>query len=305
MKHEEFGRGLLEDGLSPLAWSTPIHHDTGMSIRVNDATHGRVLAILSHGPAASVIRRSLEDEGFLVDLRDARAHKAVWRDGRSFDAVLVDDDGMEPDQAVEAIERGWVRGAAPLFVLVERLPGRDRYLEWLEAGAWDVLKVPLEATALPLRLRNILAQGRAPARPRTARPYSLQALEQVADEALALAHRYERDLHCVAMAVDWPTPEEPGGNAVIQKLADAAETLVRSSDLVGIGDERTLIVLLPDTDEQGTRTFTHRLGTAMETRLREWGVLAQLRTGFVAASEAGSGRDLMSLVVRRLGSIPL
>ena len=274
-----------------------------MSTQATDPSHGRILAILSHGAAASVVRRSLEDEGFHVDLRDARAHKAVWRDARSFDAVLVDDDGMEPSEAAEAIERGWVRGAAPLFVLVQRLPSRDRYLAWLEAGAWDVLKVPLEATALPLRLRNILAQGHAPERVRATRPYSLQALERVTDEALALARRYERELYCVAMAVDWPA-DEGQDHAVIQKLAHAAEALVRSSDLIGIGDERTLVVLLPDTDEEGTITFMKRMAAAMETRLRDWGVLARLLTGFVAASEAATGRELMSLVVRRLGPIP-
>ena len=259
----------------------------------------QIVGILQRGPATETVRRVLEDEGMSVNVRDSELSDNMWRDARSADAILVDD-SLDPGHIREALERGWIHGTAPVFVVAQRLPGRDRYVEWLEAGAWDVVKVPLECTPLALRLRNILDTDRPEKRPPKVRRYSLQTLEKVADEALALAHRYDRPLYCVALAVDWP---ETGSDThpVVERLADVAQGMVRRSDLLGLGDERTLLVLLPDTDEEGTGVFMARLVATLEERLKEWGVIATLRAEKVAAHESESGRELLSMAVRRLG----
>ena len=116
----------------------------------------QVLAILSRDPAAETVRRLLVEEGLSVTAHDTAARKDAWKDGVSAEAVIVDEI-LEPAEVAEALERGWIRSSAPLFVLARRLPDRDRYMAWLEAGAWDILKIPLEAVALALRLRNMLA----------------------------------------------------------------------------------------------------------------------------------------------------
>lgn len=252
---------------------------------------------------AQTVRRVLHDEGLVVDVRERTTDGAVWTDTRSAHAVLVDDN-VDPEDVREALERGWIHWTTPVFVVAQRLPGRERYLTWLETGAWDVLKIPLESEALALRLRNILEGGTAKERLPGMRRYSLQTLEKVADEALALAHRYHRELYCVALSVDRTRSDEPPHESIVERLAGAAEALVRGSDLIGIGDKHTLLIVLPDTDEEGATSFVSRLLETLEARLREWGIVANLRARKVAASEAESGRDLLSLVVQRLGSTP-
>ncbi|MDX1674191.1 MAG: hypothetical protein R3314_05245 [Longimicrobiales bacterium] len=264
------------------------------------AATARIVAIMGRGPVTETVRKVLEDEGLTADVRDADLTDNMWRDTRSADALLVDDN-LEPAHVEEALERGWIHGTAPVFVVTQRLPGRERYMAWLQAGAWDVLKIPLEAMALVLRLQNILEGGRADQRTHTARRYSLQTLEQVADEALALADRYDRDLYCVALTVDWPRDGDTDPAPVVERLANASQKLVRGSDLVGLADERTLLVLLPDTDEQGALAFKGRLVETLENKLKKWGVLGTLRAETIASEEVDSARELLSLSVRRLG----
>ena len=270
-----------------------MHHDSSMNTPSLDSDPIQVLAILRREPAMETVRRLLIEEGLSVTLRDANARKDVWSGASRAEAVIVDE-CLEPAEVAQALDRGWVPGSAPLFVLARRLPDRDRYAAWLESGAWDIVKIPLESVALALRLQNILG-GRRADRTRT-RPvprYSLQSLSQAAEEALALARRYDRPLHCVGLAVKWPDVEAQETGPLMERLADAAQRLTRRSDLLGVGDSRTLLILLPDTSAEGAEVFVGRLRETLQERLAEWGVDASLHTEVTSPEglQSGSTRD--------------
>lgn len=278
-----------------------MRHDSSMNAPSLDSDPIQVLAILRREPAMETVRRLLIEEGLSVTLRDANQRKSAWAGASQAEAVIVDE-CLEPAEVAQALDRGWISGSAPLFVLARRLPDRDRYTAWLESGAWDIVKIPLESVALALRLQNILGASRADrARIRPVSRYSLQSLSQAAEEALALARRYDRPLHCVGLAVEWPNMEDPDSAPLMERLADAAQRLTRRSDLLGVGDSRTLLILLPDTDGQGAEIFVGRLRETLQERLAEWDVAASLRTKVLSPEGLQSGRALLDTTIRRLG----
>jgi DNA-binding response OmpR family regulator len=258
-----------------------------------------VLAILPGGAETQTIRRLLEDEDVAAMVRDPSEGPKVWQDAVACRALIVDE-SLEPAAIAEALEEGWIPRTAPVFVLARRLPDRERYLAWLEAGAWDILKIPLESVALALRLRNILrARDRAPAGETPRRRYPREALVRVADETLALAQRHRRSFHCAAVAVD--VQDETGSvHALLERLADASHRLIRRSDLIGVGDG-LLFVLLPDTDRPGARAFVDRLDRFLQERLVAWGLAGDVRTG-LAGAEARDGRELLAAAARDIQS---
>lgn len=276
-----------------------MHHD----IRMNSATEGdavQVLAILRRDPATDAVHQILREEGLAVTLRDAAGRKDVWEGATGADAVLVDE-ALEPAEVAEALNRGWIPGTVPLFVLARRLPDRDRYTAWLKSGAWDIMKIPLESMALALRLENIL--GRSPirrARARSEGRYAFDSLNMATDEALALARRYDRPLHCVGLAVEWADTEGRDRLPLMERLADATQRLTRRSDLLGLHGDCTLLILLPDTDASGAATFVGRLRDTLESRLQEWDLAATLRTEVAAAAGVESGGELLDATVARL-----
>lgn len=248
------------------------------------------------------VRRLLVEEGLSVTLRDANARKEIWTGAAAAEAVLVDD-CLEPAEIAEALDRGWVPGTSPLFVLARRLPDRDRYAAWLESGAWDIVKIPLESVALALRLQNILGVQRSErTKIRPVPRYSLQSLAKAAEEALALARRYSRPLHCVGLAVEWPDLGEADIDPLMERLADATQRLTRRSDLLGVGDPRTLLILLPDTDQAGADVFVGRLREALGERMEEWGVAATLRTEILSPTGLESGRELLETAMERVAA---
>jgi DNA-binding response OmpR family regulator len=288
---------------TPLAPSAQMRHDSGMSKTSPVRPEVNVLAILSEDPAGEIVRKLLAEEGLSVTAFDTADRKEAWRKGVSAQAVVVDE-ALEPAEVAEALDRGWIASTAPVFVLARRLPDRDRYVAWLEAGAWDILKIPLEGIALALRLRNMLEGHLSKESASRAQRYSVKSLALAADEALALAHRYERPLHCAALAVDWPEAGETDLDPLMERLADACQRLTRRSDLIGLGGRRTILLLLPDTNAKGTGIFLDRLKATLEERLMEWEVVATLHTASVDAVEAESGQELLEAVVRGLGVSP-
>lgn len=287
----------------PLARQRKIHHDSRMSTLSPDSAI-QVLAILRPEPAMETVRRLLVEEGLSVTMRDANERKAAWVGAARAEAVLVDE-CLEPAEVAEALDRGWVPGTAPLFVLARRLPDRDRYSAWLESGAWDIVKIPLESVALALRLQNILGAHRSErTRTKPGPRYSLQSLAQATDEALALAKRYDRPLHCVALDVGWPNLVDADIEPLMERLADATQRLTRRSDLLGVGGPGTLLILLPDTNEAGAGVFVDRLRETLRERLGEWGVAAALRTEVVSPTGLESGRELLETAMQRVGETP-
>lgn len=260
-----------------------------------------ILALLGRDPATDNVVRLLAEEGLRVTLRDPKDVPAAWQGDSPPHAVLVDEE-VEPASVGDAIANGWVRSTSPVFVVARRLPDRERYMEWLQAGAWDILKVPLENVALALRLHNILRGHMTPQEAAEAGArYSFDSLVRVADETLSLAHRYDRPLHCAAVALSWPDAPRDEVSGVLDRLAESIQRLTRRSDLIGVADGRTLLLLLPDTDEAGARTFLDRVDQSLQQELKAWGILATLRCGLVASDGRASGGELLDAAVGAVG----
>ncbi|MFW5951864.1 MAG: hypothetical protein ACOCVZ_07105 [Gemmatimonadota bacterium] len=254
-----------------------------------------VLAIMPPGAEARTIQRLLSDEDVQTTIRDPAQGPDVWTNAESYRTVVIDE-SLEPAAIAEALAEGWISRSAPVFVVARRLPARERYMAWLEAGAWDILKIPLEGMALALRLRNILrGQHSTETHRPLRRRYDRADLLRVVDETLSLTHRHERDLHCVAVAVEAPGSGWP--RSLLERLADAAHRLVRRSDLIGAGDG-LLFILLPDTDTRGARTFADRLQLFLQDRLDSWGLFGTVRTGLADGRKHGTGRELLGGAAR-------
>lgn len=261
----------------------------------------QVLAFLPGDTSTENIRRLLEEEGLSVAVRSPDAAASTLTQAPEAGAWVLDE-AMDPDDLAHALRQGALAATSPVFVLARRLPHRERYLEWLDAGAWDILKVPLEGVALALRLRNILGgRGAEPNAVAVVAGYSSESLLRVAEEALALARRYDRPLHCIAAEIerrDVPAGDDP--EPFIRRLADSIQRLTRRSDLIGIADQRTLIVLLPDTDAAGAETFVERMVETLEDTLRRRGIAASIRTALVSASNTETGHELLDLAEQKL-----
>lgn len=270
------------------------------SLSSSASTGVRVLAVLAPDPATDVMRRLFEEEGLAVELRDPAEGLEVWRNGRSVQAVVVDE-SLEPADIADAIDQGMIPSATPIFVLARRLPDRERYLAWLETGAWDIVKIPLEGVALVLRLQNIAA-GRFPGEASLpAQRYTWDSLVRVTDETLSLSRRYGRPLHCVAISARGSDLGVPVGEATLNRFADVAQRLTRRSDLIGLG-AGALLILLPDTGRAGAMTFAERLEETLRNKLRSWGEAATLRTAIASGADLDRGEELLEAAIEALGS---
>ncbi len=267
-----------------------------------DATPLTVLAVLEHDPAGEIVHRLLVEEGLRV-VRQPVSHLAdAWSAAPGAHAVLLDD-RADPAELRQALDRGVVDSTAPVFVVTRRLPEPGRYTAWLEAGAWDIVKIPLESTALILRLRNILRARRTP-EPVHGWPtvrYSRDTLERVADETLALARRRHHPVHCLALRLEGCNPAAGDPAALLERLAEVSRSLLRASDVIGLGDHGPLFILLPQADGEAAAASAARIRSALASRLRDWGVSGTLVAASVGSSHVATGEDLLDAALRALG----
>lgn len=184
---------------------------------------------------------------------------------------------------------GWLATTVPVVVLAVGPVEREGRRDWLRAGAWEIVRLPLDDELFGLQVRNFLRGRHAPAGfDLEDEPYANAALLRVADENLALARRHERPLCTAAFGLDWGSRRaDADALALMERLAVMAHEAVRGSDLVGVTPRGSLVVLLPDTDPDGARVFVDRLKPRLEARLREWGVLARIIHGVAVAETAG------------------
>lgn len=212
-------------------------------------------------------------------------------DGPSPDVLLLDETQADvPGMIRAARESGWIAGATPVLVLARNAPERTRLLEWLQAGAWDWVRVPLDEELLALRVRNLLLSRTTVtghAGRRDVGGYDWKGLVRVAQESLALARRHGRPLCCVAVRLDWPEepPEMAARSRLLERLQEAIHESVRGSDLLGRSPDDELVMLLPDTDRPGAELVARRLQSFVGDRLEEWGRKARVRVAVSAAAD--------------------
>lgn len=123
----------------------------------------RILVVDDEPRMASILSRSLSEEGYAVDIA-GNGQDALWRAGETvYDAIVLDvmlpgDDGFTVCQALRG-QGCW----APVLMLTARDNVSDR-IRGLDAGADDYLTKPFNLHELSARVRALLRRV-APERP--------------------------------------------------------------------------------------------------------------------------------------------
>jgi hypothetical protein len=238
-----------------------------------------VVVVLGAEDTRSLVADALVDQE--IRLEWLREPAALGAGDLEPDAVLVDRDLLEgPGTVSEWLERGRLGPAVPLLLVARRAPDAAHLAEWLRAGVWDLVSVPIDARLLGLRIRNLVGhRRRLPGRTWILpnRPYSWTGLVRATDEALALSRRHDRPISCVAIAVhDESTGPPDARTRLLHRLAVATQEWVRGSDLVGVSDSGIILAVLPDTPPEEAQFLATRLVATLDRRLRQWSVLARL-----------------------------
>lgn len=202
------------------------------------------------------------------------------------DVLILQGEAVDVPALLGAGERdGWRMATIPVLVLAGSPLEREDRRSWLEAGAWEIVGLPVDPEPLRLQVRNLTrAFGPDEADGVAEKPYARTALVRATGESLALAHRSRRPLSAAGFSLDWGSRRaDPDGLAVLHRLAHIADEAARGSDLVGITADGAIVVLLPDTPDAGAAVFTERLAAQLQEGLREWGVLGQILAGHITA----------------------
>lgn len=194
----------------------------------------------------------------------------------------------------------------PLILFAPRPVDSDTYREWLGAGAWEVVRLPVDPAMLALRLRNMIGgrrvgPGGATIAPH--HPYAWPSLVRATEEVLALARRYGRPVAFGAVAVDQGgDPGPPETTRVMNRLGVAAQEWVRKSDLVGVSEHDVLLLVLPDTELTDAEGLLPRLLAALERSLRRAGTVARFRAAVhtAAGNDNASATDLLLATIRKV-----
>jgi PleD family two-component response regulator len=204
--------------------------------------------------------------------------RAVLADARATrpDLVILDQNLADIDAAAvsRALRDDPKIGPTTPIVIVTAATTIDRAerLLALDAGAWDVLSLPLEGDMLLVRMRNFLLAKQESDRVRDGilvdagtGTYNRLGLELLGRELGADAGRTHEPFACVAVKLDYVVesgrtanaPPDPGQQA--EYLAAMLKQRGRVSDVVGRVEEDEFAMLLPFTSDSGVRHLFDRL----------------------------------------------
>jgi two-component system, cell cycle response regulator len=224
------------------------------------------------------------------------------------DAVFIN--AILPDMDCESLcqallERRLVSRAVPLILLAPPYTTREQRLKYLEAGAWDVIQLPLDVEEMLLRIDRFV-QGKLESDRLQAAAvidqltglYNREGIVQRVREVGASAERFGRPLACIVVGA---TPEdEETASFPADELVALAQNLRRStrqSDVlarIGVSD---FAVIAPDTPPEGARILADRLRSQGVTR--EDAEPRRLRAGFYAVTDPSKVRlDALELMNR-------
>ncbi len=183
--------------------------------------------------------------------------------------VLVDHD-LDPDEGIPRFCRHLIQGglsrATPLVVYSSGTLSRaDLHAEALDAGAWAVVRDPLEAGPLSALVRRLLRMSDLISLSRVQEELvdpetgllTLSGLRRVLPALGALAARNRAPM--VALVVG---PTRDADRDLRLKVAEICAEEVRSSDLCAWVNETELAIVAYDTPAEGARTLASRLSAA-------------------------------------------
>lgn len=187
------------------------------------------------------------------------------------DAIIVnfrlpDMDGV--DLARELRNADNVHHVTPLFMMSTGTIGRAQRLEALGAGAWDILRHPVDPAELVLRLDTFV---RAKAEADFLREegltdhstgcYNTRGLVRRASELSAEAVRSNRPVAVVTIGPEWSPEvlEESVEEERDRRLAEILRSVLRGSDTLGRFGPGEFAILAPATDREGATRLAERI----------------------------------------------
>jgi two-component system, cell cycle response regulator len=224
------------------------------------------------------------------------------------DAVFIN--AILPDMNCEALcrallERRLVSRAAPIILLVPPHTTREQRLQYLEAGAWDVVQLPVDVEELLLRVDRFVQGKLESDRAQAAAVidhltglYNREGIVQRVREVGASAERFGRPLACIVVGA--AREDEEVASLPVDELVALAQELRRStrqSDVLARIGATDFAVIAPDTPPEGARILANRLRsqgvTGANTPPR------RLRAGFYAVADPSKVRlDPLDLMQR-------
>jgi diguanylate cyclase (GGDEF)-like protein len=187
--------------------------------------------------------------------------------------------------------------STPIIATTAEPLTRQKRLEAMRAGAWDVFGHPLDAEVLTLKAWAYArakmdaddARERGLVDPETDLYNVRGVLRRIYEEA-SEATRHRRPLACLVAAVT-PPNESASEEDVAEAARDAARTIRRTgraSDVFGRLGPNEFVVIAPGTDATGARRFAQRLtgtsnGNGNGTPSGD--VKTRLTTGFAAVAD--------------------
>jgi PleD family two-component response regulator len=278
------------------------------------------LPLVLIGNAQEWSARSLEsvfapDEYVVRRVDSARALLALARSAGP-DLIILDQNLKDLDSAAlcRALHDDPRVGPATPIVIVTAATTIDRAerLLALDAGAWDVLSLPLEGDMVLPRLRNfvlaklesdriqagILVDAQTGA-------YNRRGLELLGRELAADAGRAREPLACIALTLDVVASgarslaTQPPAAQRAEYLADLLKQRGRISDVVGRVDDDDFVILLPYTADQGVQRMFERLQSTISDAPPIWigsGRNLRLCGGYSLAQHEEPGIDVSALL---------
>jgi two-component system, cell cycle response regulator len=221
-----------------------------------------VLIVCEHEWFSRSLGTILAPRGYAV-LRAYTAKQAMERSaGSNPDAVFIDrtlPDMTGADLCRQLLAEDLVSRSAAIILLATTPLSREERIRGLEAGAWDMLTLPLDAEEMMLRVdryvRGKLEADRlrdeALIDPSTGL-YSWHGIAQRVRELGAAAERFGRPLACIVFTTA-PTEddEEPEQSPEATTIAELLRATTRKSDVLARIGPREFAVVTPDTTPAG------------------------------------------------------
>jgi len=270
-----------------------------------------VLIVTEHEWASRSLGTVIAPRGYAV-LRAYTGKQAMERAaGSAPDAVFIsyslpDMEGEDLSRAM--LERGTISRSTPIILITPSPATREQRLRALEAGAWDVVHLPLDAEELVLRVERYIQgkleadrlEGEALVDSNTGL-YSWHGVSQRIREIGAAAERFGRPLACIVFAPEDDGDEPPSdapANAAIARVVDVLRSSTRESDVLARIGPREFVVVAPDTSPQGAHVLAERLRSTLAPGEGDDAV-RRLRAGIYAVADLRASKlDPLELVLR-------
>lgn len=202
------------------------------------------------------------------------------------DARLPDMEGVQLCRALR--QHANLSLSAPILLVTADHVSRQHQLGALRAGAWDYIRLPIDAEELLLRLESYVKAKFDADRAReeslldqATGLYSMRGMLKRARELASEAARHRRALACLVVSPESSTDailsDQDPLEAAVQEMAGVFRAGSRVSDAVGRLGPNEFVLLAPDTDQEGARRLAQRLNEAVDALNRVRGDAAQLK----------------------------